>query len=249
MRATARQHLEPEDREVKLLDFQPKSKAQTLLLFKLILHQLSPGPENELGLNVWFEFGFCVCNESQVRDLSGFYIHLVLGKDPAWNPRPANDLRCIFKELWQAHRDSKLVSLIESKGLRFPNIPHLEAFLNGGPERHLSVWDLKKYISCADEGEMTATPPVVVDYGFANCKGWNEKHDLKDVYRRLLGHADQLSSIRLVSQASCLNLPLGISISNLGSRDLCGTLILWRIGRRFKRRGKVDERSRFSGWI
>lgn len=194
---TARRHLDPQDQKINLLDLQPKAKAKFYLFFMMALQLGNPNPENSIGLNIWFEFGLCVCKDKhEISQLGELYISLFLGNNYYWNPRPSNSLRCTFEEFWTAHRDSKLVSLMDRKGLgdrlRHLNIPHLEAFLNGGHEKHISVWGLNQYLSCEDKGEMIPPYPVLIDYGFVNCNGWVEKHELKEVYRRLWLEVDPI---------------------------------------------------------
>jgi hypothetical protein len=123
-----------------------------------------PSPD----LDLWRVFGFCVCrDERSESSVARLYNNLFA--------------KCTFDQFYAAYESSTLVSLFRTKGLgsEIRNIPHLEALLNGSMA--ISVWDLKQYVLATDR---TLIPPVMVDYGFVNCKSEEEKMVLKEVYRK-----------------------------------------------------------------
>jgi hypothetical protein len=207
--------LDPEDRGIPIAHLQPQAKMEAIQVFMMGLHQTHPGPEMEL----FSCFGFCTCrgrHEEQL--LGGLYGRLIMGGDAlgadhlhavdgtttggsGW-VRPGmlqhgttKQEKCSFTEFWKAYESSKLIDLIDSKGLReyrlSLDLKHLEHYLRlPRKDPHESVWMLSRFI--ANEESHRAPAPVLVDYGFIHCKSFFDTMDLKEVYKNLLFAADAL---------------------------------------------------------
>jgi len=193
--AEARLQLDPKDRDKNPTDLQPKTKQVSFEFYTVILNFYHPSPT----LPSWYEFGFCVCNDEEEEGrLGNLYQQLIAGKK-FWGESPTLTSEkdpdaniCTFTEFWKAYESHTLIELMDSKGLhenRLENSPrHLEAFLRGGALSKSSVWELKLFLA----GEEAVEPEkcVGVDYGFWNCRTFQETLDLKEVYREVLRVAD-----------------------------------------------------------
>ena len=85
---------------------------------------------------------------------------------------------------------------MDSKGLKDQRMdfPFLEEFLSlpsGGPWP--SVWSLKQFVVIADPAGFPPSPAVQVDYGFMNCRTFEENCTLMEIYKRLLGKVNPLA--------------------------------------------------------
>jgi len=193
--AEARLQLDPEDREKEPADLQPKAKQVSFQFYTVILNLYHPPPT----LPSWYEFGFCVCNDEEEEGrLGSLYQQLIAGKkfwrdSPSLTSEKDPDARiCTFTEFWKAYESHTLIELMDSKGLhqkRLENSPrHLEVFLRGGTLSMISVWELKLFLAVEEVVEPEEC--VGVDYGFRNCRTFQETLDLKEVYRKVLRVAD-----------------------------------------------------------
>ena len=129
-----------------------------------------PSPEHTM----WLTFGFCVCrDEYSEAPLSRLYRILVE--------------KSTFDEIYTAYTSSSLIALFDKKGLKHEReqIRHLDDVLAGSPTSNKSVWNLKQHI-VLENGCMI--PSIAVDYGFINCKGEEEKQELKKVYMQFFDH-------------------------------------------------------------
>ncbi|KAJ7836242.1 hypothetical protein B0H14DRAFT_2449888, partial [Mycena olivaceomarginata] len=147
----------------------PRERAN-FFFFRSMLGLCHPSPE----LDLWVDFGFCACyDESEEQFLSFTYGMLVD--------------RCTYDEFLTAYSDSKIIQLLDAKGLRGRRIihPYLEDVLSGSPVMFKSVWFLKKHVQYTKSVRSDLIPSVRVDYGFMNCTSDREYQDLKDLYKNI----------------------------------------------------------------
>jgi hypothetical protein len=147
----------------------PRERAN-FFFFRSMLGLCHPSPE----LDLWVHFGFCACyDESEEQFLSFTYGMLVD--------------RCTYDEFLTAYSDSKIIQLLDAKGLRGRRIihPYLEDVLSGSPVMFKSVWFLKKHVQYTKSVRSDLIPSVRVDYGFMNCTSDREYQDLKDLYKNI----------------------------------------------------------------
>ncbi|KAF2796524.1 hypothetical protein K505DRAFT_406320 [Melanomma pulvis-pyrius CBS 109.77] len=86
-------------------------------------------------------------------------------------------------------------TLMDSKGLKElrSRLPFLESFLSVPPTGpRLSVWDLKQFLEISDPIDFPPIPSVAVDYGFTNCRSFEETCTLMEIYGKVLKTADPL---------------------------------------------------------
>ncbi|OCH86211.1 hypothetical protein OBBRIDRAFT_250428 [Obba rivulosa] len=160
----------PPDRRASIMSSWPRRKQECSTFCIPMASRLYPGPESDL----WISFGFCVCSNS--------YTEMQLG-----NLYYALLKQCTFDEMYHAYDTSRLIALMDSKGLEGARVEftHLEGVLSGSPREWKTVWELKKFVM----GDNTGIPTSVqVDYGFANCAEDAECQELMVVYRKLFTH-------------------------------------------------------------
>ncbi|KAJ7830773.1 hypothetical protein B0H13DRAFT_1654953 [Mycena leptocephala] len=134
-----------------------------------------PGPD----LDMWVSFGFCACHdESDERFLSTTYQMLVD--------------RSSYEEFFAAYRTSKIIQLLDAKGLRGRHMihPYLEDVLSGSPNVFKSVWNLKAHVQDKSTVRSNLIPSVRIDYGFMSCRSDKEYQDLKDLYKSIFERYD-----------------------------------------------------------
>lgn len=154
----------------------------------------------------WHAFGFCTCNEEwEENTLGGLYQVLLVGdelfRDVRSNLKFAMSERhkgqtTTFFEFWQAFEVGKFIQFMNFKGHKDRRIQFsfLEEFLSVsfiGPWP--SVWDFKLFVAIADLAEFSSIPAVEVDYGFMNCRTFEENCTLMEIYKRLLAKANPLA--------------------------------------------------------
>jgi hypothetical protein len=197
----ARSYLDSEDQHKTPQELKPDAKADCYHMLALNLHMAYPHPIE----HNWYTFGFCTCRgEHEEGELGGLYQRLLLGDKlfedvmPKWHFRTLG--RCKFQtatftEFWHSYQSGTLIQLMDSKGLKGfrSGFPFLEEFLSVPPSGpHLSVWDLKQFIAINDPAEHPPIPALQVDYGFMNCRTFEETCILMEIYKRLLQKADPL---------------------------------------------------------
>lgn len=198
----ARPYLDPEDQNKDRKELKPEAKARSYLMLAATLHMAHPHPMEQN----WHAFGFCTCNgEREQGTLGGLYQALLTGDElfeDVWSnlkfPMPGRrkGQTATFPEFWQAFEAGKLIQLMDSKGLKDQRIkfPFLEEFLSVPPAGPWpSVWDLKQFVAIADPAEFLPSPAVQVDYGFMNCRTFEETCTLMEIYKRILGKANPLA--------------------------------------------------------
>jgi hypothetical protein len=197
----ARSYLDSEDQHnyQNLKELKPEAKAHCYHMLAGVLHMAHPHP---IEYN-WYTFGFCTCHgERSENSLGGLYQQLLVGEKlfedvnhmANWHP-PHKAQTATFTEFWQSYQSGTLIQLMDSKGLKQSRscFPFLEEFLSvppSGPQP--SVWDLKQFIAINDPAEYPPIPALKVDYGFMNCRDFEETCILMEIYKRLLQDADPL---------------------------------------------------------
>ncbi|KAL3423505.1 hypothetical protein PVAG01_05252 [Phlyctema vagabunda] len=195
----AKSYLDVEDRNKELHQLEPEAKMLSYGMLACCTHAAHPNPIEQN----WYNFGFCTCkDESSERSLGGLYQQLLLGdslfEDTLGRLLPSHlkvKNTATFTEFWRAFESGSLISLMDSKGLKSPRhaFPHLEGFLSVS-RRGLqpTVWRLKQYLAIDDPAEHEPPRPVWADYGFMNCRDFEETCILMEIYKRLLIKADPL---------------------------------------------------------
>lgn len=180
--------------------FKPAAKRQAYVLLAECLHSAHPGPTEEN----WANFGFCTCrNRYEENNLGGLYAKLLLGdkvyediRKYTLNFLVNKKLRAAsFKEFWLAYERGSLIQLMDSCGLQRDRqeLPWLEAYLSVPPlGPQTSVWSLRQFVEIDDPSTYPPIPAVGVDYGFMNCKTFEETCILMQIYKRLPSKANPL---------------------------------------------------------
>ena len=149
----------------------------------------------------WYSFGFVICRgqreESMLVDL---YQLFLIESDGSFFYEFHNSRRNVtepvtFTQFWKAYEAGKLIQLMDSKGLKDlrSNLPFLGGFLSvPPPSPRPSVWDLKQFLEINNPMDHPPIPSVNVDYGFVNCRTFEETCILMEVYRKVLETANLL---------------------------------------------------------
>ncbi|KAF9002491.1 hypothetical protein BDQ17DRAFT_1280385 [Cyathus striatus] len=158
-----------------------RERQTCFLLCTSILSEFPPLPSEPQ----WLDFGFCTCPELEDGwELGKCYMQLLD--------------ECTFDEFCFIYTAGTLhLRLMNTEDIKLLNqllctprvFPHLEQFLNN-PFAHYSVWDLKQFVVAA-EGSMEPAMPIMVDYGFINCKDNVEMKELKEVYKAYFSARDR----------------------------------------------------------
>ena len=101
-----------------------------------------------------------------------------------------------FTQFWKAYEAGTLVQLMDLKGLKElrSKLPFLEDFLSVPPTGpHLSVWKLKQFLEISDPMDYPPVPSTNVDYGFINCRTFEDTCTLMEIYREVLKTANPLA--------------------------------------------------------
>jgi len=193
----ARPYLDLEDRNKTARDLKPEAKGTSFYLLAGTLLRISPNPIEEN----WYSFGFVTCRgqheESMLVDL---YQLLLTESDGSFFYEFHNRRRGViqpvtFTQFWKAYEAGTLIQLMDSKGLKElrSRLPFLEGFLSAPPAGpHLSVWNLKQFLEISDPMDHPPVPSVNVDYGFINCRTFEETCTLMEIYGKVLKTANPL---------------------------------------------------------
>lgn len=193
----ARPYLDAEDRGKTARDLQPQAKRHSYNLLAGILRRCSPNPMEEN----WYSFGFVTCRgQSEEGTLVDLYQLLLTASDGSFFYQVHNRQRgtippATFAQFWKAHEFRTLIPLMDSKGLKKfrSRLPFLEAFLSVPKTiQRPSVWDLKQFLEIKNPVDHPPEPSVSVDYGFVNCRTFEDTCTLMEIYDRVLGSADPL---------------------------------------------------------
>jgi hypothetical protein len=184
-----RTFLENHDQKKDWWELQPIAKQYSFEILWLALMGARPNPLQE----TWVKFGFCACeNEDEEDKLGAIYTSLLTDQQPGCLvPQHLRSKPCTFTEFWQAYESGGLVQLMEDKiRNRYADIgglPLVRAYLSCSPSSvGLSVWDLKQFLVINDYTKHPPINPVRFDYGFLNCRDFDEICVLGEIYKRLL---------------------------------------------------------------
>ncbi|KAH9482276.1 hypothetical protein JR316_0004374 [Psilocybe cubensis] len=127
---------------------------------------------------LWVTLGFCtVTKRSRYTDDLLFILYSQLLRE------------CTFQEFVTAYESSMLEKLLEKYGLglQLPDSPftELSEFLSSSPNIPSSWW-LKHWTTMGG----SVTKESYYDYGFWNCRSFQDAHDLSDVYARYFRSED-----------------------------------------------------------
>jgi hypothetical protein len=193
----ARPYLDIEDRNKTARDLKPEAKRNSYNLLAEMLLRAVPNP---MELN-WHSFGFVTCRgqweESQLLDL---YQLLLTESDGSLfylihNSRRGVHQPVTFTQFWKAYEAGTLIQLMDSKGLKEQRskLPFLEGFLSVPPAGlRPSVWNLKQFLVISNPIDHPPVPSVNIDYGFINCRNFEEMCILMGIYGKVLETANPL---------------------------------------------------------
>ena len=194
----AKPYLDIEDRNKTARDLKPAAKGASYNLLAGTLLRMSPNPIDEN----WYSFAFVTCRgkgeESMLVDL---YQLLLTESDGSFFYEFHNRRRGVippatFTQFWKAYEAGTLIQLMDSKGLKElrSRLMFLEGFLSvppAGPRP--SVWNLVRFLEINDPMDHPPAPSVNVDYGFINCRTFEETCTLMEIYRKVLKTANPLA--------------------------------------------------------
>jgi len=193
----AKPYLDIRDRNKTARELKPEAKGMSYNLLAGMLLRMTPNP-NDAN---WYAFGFVTCRgQGEESILVDLYQLLLTESDGSFFYEFHNRRRCdiqpvTFTQFWKAYEAGRLIPLMDSKGLREMRcrLPFLEAFLSvppAGPRP--SVWDLKQFLEIGEPVDYPPIPSVNVDYGFINCRTFEETCTLMEIYRKVLQTANPL---------------------------------------------------------
>lgn len=191
----AEPYLDIEDRTKTAKELKPKAKEDSYNLLAEILLRATPDPVE----SNWSSFGFVTCRgEFEEITLLDLYQLLLTEDDGSFFYEFNNSRRSVvhpatFTEFWKAYEAGTLIQLMDSKGLKEfqSRLPFLERFLSVPPHGpQPSVWDLKQFLEIGDPMDHPPTPSVNFDYGFINCRTFEETCTLMEIYREVLKTAN-----------------------------------------------------------
>ena len=194
----ARPYLDTEDRDKTARDLKPEAKGTSYNLLAGVLLRMSPNP---IDRN-WYSFAFVTCRrQGEESILVDLYQLLLTESDGSFFYEFHNSRRGViqpatFTQFWKAYEAGTLIQLMDSKGLKKlrSRLPFLEGFLSVPPSGpRPSVWHLLQFLEISDPMEHPPTPSVNVDYGFINCRTFEETCTLMEVYRKVLKTANPLA--------------------------------------------------------
>ena len=193
----ARPYLDIEDRNKIATDLKPEAKGASYNLLAGVLLRISPNPIQEN----WYSFGFVTCRgQGEESTLVDLYQLLLTESDGSYFYEFYNGRRGAFQpatltQFWKAYEAGTIIHLMDSKGLKKmrSRLPFLEGFLSVPPAGpHRSVWNLKQFLEINDPIDHPPVPSANVDYGFINCRSFEETCTLMEIYRQVLKTADPL---------------------------------------------------------
>ena len=194
----AKPYLDIEDRNKTARELKPEARGASYNLLAGVLSRFSPNPIE----GNWYSFAFVTCRgqgeESMLVDL---YQLLLTESDGSFfyefhNRRRGNIQPATFTQFWKAYEAGTLIQLMDSKGLKELRswLPFLEGFLSVPPAGpHPSVWNLKQFLEISDPMDHPPVPSVNVDYGFINCRTFEETCTLMEIYKEVLKTSNPLA--------------------------------------------------------
>ncbi|EPE30121.1 hypothetical protein GLAREA_12844 [Glarea lozoyensis ATCC 20868] len=191
----AQTFLEPNDQKRNWRELEPGAKQYSFEILWMALMGARPRPEQE----TWMKFGFCACrNDSEENILGSIYTSLLTDQQPGCLvPEHLRAKPCTFTEFWCAYESGRLVPLMEDRirnGFAdIKRLPLVRDYLSRPPSvMNPSVWDLKQFLEINKYTKYPPVESVKVDYGFLNCRGFEETCTLAEIYKRLLRIANPL---------------------------------------------------------
>lgn len=193
----ARPYLDIEDRNKTARELKPEARGTSYNLLAGVLLRASPNP---IERN-WYTFGFVTCRgQDEESVLVDLYQLLLTESDGSFFYEFHNSRRGViqpatFTQFWKAYEAGTLIQLMDSKGLKElrSRLPFLEGFLSVGPAGPLpSVWNLKQFVEINDSMDHPPIPSVSADYGFINCRTFEETCILMEIYSKVLKTANPL---------------------------------------------------------
>ena len=194
----ARPYLDIEDRDKTARDLKPEAKGASYNLLAGTLLRFTPNPIE----SNWLSFAFVTCHgQREENELLSLYQLLLAEDDGSYfydfhNSRRGVIQPATFTQFWKAYEAGTLIQLMDSKGLKDlrSQLPFLEGFLSvppAGPRP--SVWYLKQFLEINNPMDHPPIPSVNVDYGFMNCRTFEETCTLMEIYREVLKTASPLA--------------------------------------------------------
>lgn len=193
----AKPYLDIEDRNKTARELQPEARGTSYNLLAGVLSRCSPNP---IERN-WYTFGFVTCRDlGEEAVLVDVYQLLLTESDGSFFYEFHNSRRGViepvtFTQFWKAYEAGTLIHLMDSKGLKElrSRFPFLDGFLSMGPGGPLpSVWNLKQFIEINNPIDYPPIPSVNADYGFINCRTFEETCILMEIYSKVLKNANPL---------------------------------------------------------
>lgn len=193
----AKPYLSLEDRDKLAMELEPKAKALSFHLLAEVLFRMTPNPAE----SIWHSFGVASCRgEGEESELLAIYQLLLVKSDGSYFYEHHNRRRSVvqpvnFEVFWKAYEAGALIQLMDSQGLKElrSRLPFLENFLSARPPgAHPSVWDLKQFLEIGEPIDYPCIPAVSVDYGFVNCRNFEETCILMEIYGRVMKVANAL---------------------------------------------------------
>ena len=193
----AKPYLDIEDQNKTARELKPEAKATSYNLLAVISLQMTPDP---IDRN-WYSFGFVTCRgQHEESVLVQLYRLLLIESDGSFFYKFHNSRRDVirpatFTQFWEAYEAGNLIQLMDSKGLKQlrSRLPFLEGFLSAPPAGpHSSVWNLKQFLEISDPKDHPPVPSVNYDYGFINCRTFQETCILMEIYGKVLKTANPL---------------------------------------------------------
>lgn len=193
----ARPYVDIEDRNKTARELHPEAKGTSYNLLAGVLSRCSPNP---IERN-WYTFGFVTCRDQREEAvLVDLYQLLLTKSDGSFFYEFHNSRRGViepvtFTQFWKAYEAGTLIQLMDSKGLKKlrSRLAFLEDFLSVGPAGPLpSVWNLKLFIEINNPIDYPPIPSVNADYGFINCRTFEETCILMEIYSKVLKVASPL---------------------------------------------------------
>lgn len=187
----AKPYLDPEDLEIIPADLKPDAKRDSYTLLAGILNRASPNPRQ----TNFYSFGFVTCRDhNEESTLLSLYKLLLTNSDGShfyefYNSRRRITQPVSFTEFWKAFESHKLIQLMDSRDLKTfrSRLPFLEGFLSSDPSGlRPSVWSLKQFLEINDPVEYPPDGAVSLDYGFMNCKTFEDTCTLMEIYGTVL---------------------------------------------------------------
>jgi len=166
-----------------------------VIFYTVIVNGNHPPPTTPM----WLDFGFCACKYEWTESRLGvLYQKLTIGENEMGKQRATTrscegiSLRqslCSFTEFHKAYETGGVYQLFLSKGFLqefiILNLAGFESVMSRPIHKKADlniVWYLYQFLSCEDSDP--SVEDVYIQYGFFRCKTFQDKQDLKEIYRK-----------------------------------------------------------------